>query len=517
MADEKPKLDNQQTVPMEVNQGLGLYSSLPFDAKGLYELNNPTPHASIDQVTEMRRKDGHGRALFQLVLLPIRYALQNGHWAAPDVNLKKAKKEVDFANQMWSLPKSAGGMSQPANKIIRQMLLSVCDGFAPFEQVIGHADKGPLKGKYILKKLSYCDPRTVKIVTDEMGGFEGFRQRTHTLDGRTRDVHVKKDYSLIFTNQDEENPYYGVSMFESAYPHYEIRKKLYYIAHLAAQFAAVPGRIGSIPQNATTRQINEFKGALANFAFNTSMVHYNNFEVKPFNGNSAFDFIKLIDHHKNMMSKSILAGFFDSENRTVLIENATMDASADMFLLTLETIAEDIAHVLSDYLMPKFIDWNFGTSIYPKFVPAKLTDASKQAVIDLFRNFAMSGTLNCTPEMVREMEKRISADFNLDIDYDEIQKREQEAAEQQAQQELESQQLAAEDNPQPQDGPPARQVPEEPAPDQTAQMSRQGSGTPSRTDSVNAASRQDEIDHLFTLAADILAGDRIDVPIDEGL
>lgn len=437
---ERPKdseLGHQETVPVEAT--LGVYTDSTFN--GLLELINAQEDITIEQLINMRRKDGHARALMQLLLLPMRYALQNGRWEAPDIVDVDSDKEVEFANLMWTLPKSAGGMSQPANKIIRQMLLSITDGFAPFEQVYDTAKKGPLKGKIILKKLSYCDPRTVRIMIDELGSYEGFRQRTHTADGKVRDVRVPKENTLVFTYQDELNPYYGLSIFESAYPHYEIRRKLYYIAHLAATFAAVPGRIGTVPPQATKQQIAEFKAALANFAFNTSMVKKQGFEVAPFNANTSFNFLSLIDHHRTMMTKSILAGFFDSENRTILIENADKDASADMFLLTLETLADDLAAVMTDYMMPKFIDWNFGTGIYPKFVPARLTDSSKRAVLELFQAFAMSPTLNCTPEMVREMEKKITKDFDLDIDYDSITQREKEAAELQAQQEAEQQQL----------------------------------------------------------------------------
>lgn len=494
-------LDQQETVP--IADPIGAYIDSTFKKAGLLELGNPSRNVTLDQLVDMRRRDGHGRALMQLVLLPIRYALQNGEWVAPDVNVKDAAKEIEFANQMWTLPKSAGGMSQPAHKVIRQMLLSITDGFAAFEQVITTAKEGPLKGKYVLKKLSYCDPRTVKIIVDEMGSFEGFRQRTPALDGTYRDVHVKKDYSLVFTHQDEENPYYGVSMFEAAYPHYEIRKKLYYIAHLAAQFAAVPGRIGTVPRGATNRDVQEFKAALANFAFNTSMIHKSTFEVTPFNGNSSFDFLKLIDHHRTMMSKSILAGFFDSENRTVLIENATMDASADLFMLTLETIANDIAHVLSDYLMPKFIDWNFGTKVYPRFVPAKLTDSSKQSILDLFRSFAVSGVLNCTPEMVREMEKKISSDFALDIDYDEIEKRELEAAEQQAAQEAEAAAMEGQDVPDEEEGivdATDRTAPDEAVSEDEMEM------TPKPSSDMLYLNRKLEIDDLVEMAQNMFAG-----------
>lgn len=436
----KPPIDRQQTLTPAAQ--LGAWTDLSGATGNIFELiKEANTSVTLDQLITMRRKDGYARALMQLVLLPLRYSLQNGRWESPEPFQQDSREEVDYANLMWSLPKTSGGMSQPITKVIRQALLSVTDGFAPFEVVYDTAKKGPLKGKYIIKKLSYCDPRTVTIVVDKDGGYNGFKQETYSLDGRTKKVHVKPDHSLVFTYQDELNPYYGVSMLESAYPHYEIRRKLYYIAHLAAQFAAVPGRMGIVPRNATPQQIHEFKAGLSNFAFNTSMVFREGFQVEAFNSNSAFNFLQLIDHHKNMMAKSILATFFDSDDRLVMIENATQDASADLFMLTLETIAEDFASVVSDYLMPKFIDWNFGTKVYPRFVPAKLTDSNKQAIIEMFRNFAVSGVLNCTPELVREMEKKVSKSFGIVVDYEEIEKREKEAAEQQAMQDAETAQL----------------------------------------------------------------------------
>lgn len=412
---------------MEMGSSLLPYSSWSAYANS-YEVRN-APIVSLDNLVQMRRRDGQARAIMQLVTLPLRYALQNGHWEAPLDD--EADDEVAFAEAVWSQPAATGGMTTPKNKLIAQMLLSVTDGFAGFEIVYRPPTKlkNPiLSDKITLQKLAYRDPRTVFVLTDDKGGYNGFRQRANTPKG-VIDVQIPIKQSILFTAQGELNPYYGVSFFESAYPHFDAKRKLYYIAHLAAQFAAVPGRIGTVPEQATAAEIAEFKRALADFAFNTAMVKRASYVVEDFKGSANFDFIKLIDHHNTMMAKSVLAQFFSDDKRTVLIENTKQDASADLFLLCMETVASDLAETLSAYLMPQLIDWNFGSGKYPRFVPGKLSDSTRDLIIDMFKTFAVASVMNATPELIREMEKRVARSLDINIDYDEIANMEQQQAE----------------------------------------------------------------------------------------
>jgi hypothetical protein len=403
--------------------------------------NNPV--VTIDQLVEMRRRDGQAKALVQLVTLPLRLALQAGEWIEPEDG--GATKEAEFANQMWTLPPTGGGMTTPQAKLVRQMLLAITDGFAAFEIVRHIPKEGPLKGKITIRKLAYRDPRTIRFKVDKNGGYAGFRQVTHDGEGNIIDVTLKPSKTLTITQHDELNPYYGVSLFESAYPHFDAKRKLYYIAHLAAQFAAVPGRIGEIPHSARVGEVNAFRVALQNFAFNASMLVPPGYTVTPFNGNTNFDFLKLIDHHNQQMSKSILASFFDQEQRAVLIENTTgTDAAADLFLSNIETIANDIAEAMTHYLMPQFINLNFSSKKYPIFKPGKLSDHAKAAISEMFKTVVVSGILNSTPEFVRELEKKVSEDLGLDIDYEAIEEQEKVAAQEKADMEAEQAELQAE-------------------------------------------------------------------------
>lgn len=414
-----------------LNVEMGVERVLPFSYWGAEGEISRNEKVAIDDLVEMRRRDGQARAISRLFLLSLSSAFADGEWIAPDGD-EGAEEEVQFANDMWNLPPQAGGMTTSKTVVLKKLLQGITDGFAAFEEVRQVPEEGVLKGKITLRKLAYRDPRTLRFRVDSKGGFDGLRQIA-TFNGRTVDVRIPKEKVFFWTCNAEENPFYGVSMFESAYEHYVIKKKLYYIAHLAAQFAAVPGRIGEVPANADPRHVIAFKKSLANFAFNTSMITPPGFKVTPFNGNTNFNFIQLIDHHNAMMSKSVLASFLDSEQRAALVEIGRVDPNTDFFILALESLMDDIAEQLSAHLMPKYIDWNFGTKKYPVFKFGQLSDASKSVVKDLFSTVVTSSVLNSTPEFVREMEKKLAMEMDLEIDYEKIEADEKKVAEEAAQ------------------------------------------------------------------------------------
>lgn len=397
-----------------------------------------TDPLSIDKLTEMLKKDGQARSLYRLMALPILATLKNSKWVSPE-DQDGGQDEADFANLMFSLPPSQGGMSTPLSKIMRQTLRGLALGFSPFEEVRYVPEDGPLKGKIVLQKLAYREPRTIRFRVDQDGGYNGLRQLTQVM-GRPVDVNIPPEKTWYWAAQEEENPFYGISYFEAAWHHYDIKKKLYYIAHLAAQFAAVPGRVGETPANPDPRQLKAFKDALQSFAFNTAMVAPVGYKVEPFNGNSNFDFLKLIDHHNMMMAQSVLAKFMQQDDRASLIniQNANSDPSADMFCMMLEAIMHSIAESWTYYLMPKYIDWNFGSGLYPEFKFGELTDSTRQAVQEIFTTAMAAPSQeqggNMTPEFYRQLEQKIAKELDLDVDYDEVEQREEQQAQEQEQQ-----------------------------------------------------------------------------------
>lgn len=425
----------------EEHEVLGITSDYPFTTwndfawgrqdkakENVFLLGKNSHAVPLEKLREMRRRDTQTRSLLRLFSMPIESCLKEGKWVkAPWV--EDGDDEVDFANMMFRTPAQAGGMQIPIELILKQTLLAIIEGFAAFEEVYHQPKVGPMKGKWTLESLEYRDSRTVNVLVDKWGRYAGFRQQARRPDGTLLDVNIPKEKSLLYTVGAEENPYVGVSMFESAWFHYDTKTKLYYLSSKAAQFAAVPGRIGTYPAQGTTpAKRAAFAAAIRDFASNASMMIPDGYKVEPFATSTGFEFIKLIEHHSHMQAKSVLLQFMDNDNRMAIIDNGGQDASADMFVQGLMSIMNGIAQMWTSQLMPKFIDWNFGSGKYPIWQFGELTDSARGAIEQAFTTMVTSSTLNSTPEFFRGIEKNMASRLGLDIDYKEIEKREAEAA-----------------------------------------------------------------------------------------
>lgn len=423
--------------PPELEEELGVPSVLPTSNwmewisgsgsdGGTVALNFST--IPVDKLVDMRRTDGQARALLRVLTLPIRAAWREAEFVAPDYleDGQKADDEVEFANRMFALPPSHGGMEVSFGHVLRQILLAILEGFSAFEEVRYVPDKGPLKGKVVLKKLAHRSSDTIRFRVDDNGNFDGMYQIARRPNGDPVHVYLPKEKCWYYAVQEEENAFYGVSYFESAYWHHTVKKRLYYISQVAAQFGAVPGRVGQLPPSVKPSELRAFKKALADFSFNTAMTVPHGYAVNPFNGSTGFDFVKLLDHHNLAMAKSVLATFMEKESRQVLIDNANRDEASDLLVMAIESLMDEIAERITHHLMPKYIDWNFTNGAYPVFKFPPLSDSGRDVIKDLLTTIATAQSSMLTPEMIREMEKKMVLRLGLDVDYDEVDKREAE-------------------------------------------------------------------------------------------
>src|SRR6478735_6671656 len=228
----------------------------------LYEIANwEEVGPTVRQLIAMRRLDGQARALFSIMVLPIRAALQS----ATFVPAEGGDEEAEFIDKVFNTAPSQGGMTVTFHRFMDYLLGALFEGFSAFEKVYWIPKFGPLKGKITLKKLAHRPSDTVTFVADKNGSFAGFRQRT-VFAGKTVDAYIPPQYAFYFAAQETERRFYGVSFFQSAFPHYDAKVRLYYTAHLAAQRAAVGTRVGTVPPNASLGAKREFQQALSNLA-----------------------------------------------------------------------------------------------------------------------------------------------------------------------------------------------------------------------------------------------------------
>lgn len=381
---------------------------------------------TITQLEVMRSRDGQAQRLHSVLTLPIRSALKGAKILPTD----KGEKEAQFIRDVLYTSPLNGGMVVPFNMVMAQVLEALFVGFAAFEKVFWVPTKGPLKGKKTLKKLAHRPSSTVTFITDDHGGFAGFRQRVWA-GPEQRDVYIEPKYAFYYAAREELRKFYGVSFFNSAFYHYDKKDKLYYTAHLAAQRSAVGTRIGTVPPGASASDKRLFSQALANMALAQYLAVPEGFEVDVLREGGNFDFLTLIDHHDSQMAKSVLASFLDGGSSGTASGSAPLVSFAepgdDMFLLMLRAIMEDIATAINFHVIPQLIDLNFSSGKYPVFTWGELTDQQQAAVGDMFKQLAAAGqSLTVTPEFMRALETTMSEVMGLDIDYDKIDAREQE-------------------------------------------------------------------------------------------
>jgi hypothetical protein len=404
---------------LDVEMGVqlhGLPFVEPFD-KDFVLVRNSEP--TVKQLVEMRRNDGQARGLFRLLTMPVRAAAKRATWVPADGGDKEAK----FAEELLTTPMAMGGMVTSFQRVVSQMLLAVMDGFAPFELVYTVPKKGPLEGKLALSKIAYRPSETIQFVVDDVGDFQGFRQRTTSPGGRYIDARIERDYSLYYACGDEENPYYGVSYFNAAFYHYDKKIKLYYIAHLAAQHRAVGSRLGKYPISATPMEILGFRKALADFGLAQAIsVPDKGYSVEDLGKSLGdFPFMDFVNHHNSQMSKSVLAPFLDDAQggQKSLVDFGGQSDS--MYHSLVNVLISEIETLINQTLIPRFIEWNFGTDKYPEIKFGSFTDDQKRAINDTFDKLATSGTsANVTRPFLLELEKRISEEMGLEIDYTKI-------------------------------------------------------------------------------------------------
>jgi hypothetical protein len=430
------------TKPPETEVESGVDANLPFSMPFYVDKDSTgksTPNdlmevgpafedgPSIQQLVSMRKMDGQARALYRLLTLPIRSSLR-------DASIKPEEggdAEAQFINDVFFTPAEAGGMTVTFQRFMAQLLQGMFDGFSSFEKVFWVPKYGPLKGKITLRKLAYRPANTVTFITDDKGGFRGIRQQTY-IGGKAIDTYIPREYSFYWAAQEEERKFYGTSYFQTAYYHYDKKIKLYYVAHLAAQRAAVGTRVGTYPQGATVDKRRTFSSQLANLSVAQWLTMPEGYKVDLLKEGGTFDFLNLINHHNSQMSKSILAQFFDQAQGSGSNDSAVVNFAApgnEMFILMLRAVMDEIANQINHYIIPQLIAFNFKSTKFPKFTWGKLTDEQRAAITALFSKVVTAGQSSLLPpEFLRELEKQQAKDMGLEVDWDEVEQREEEEA-----------------------------------------------------------------------------------------
>lgn len=371
-----------------------------------------TPRIPNDKIDSMYASDGEVAGLYRIITTPLRGA---------DIRIhpkhKRAGRESNFIEEVFTNSPNDGGMRTSLNMVMATILREIMDGYSPHE-IVWKIEDGFVR----IDKLAYRPVNSIlKILTNNHSEIEKYVQRVQGMG--SEEVEIPADKVLHFVFQPEFNPIFGRSMFTQAYYHFEKKHKLYYISHIAAQIRALRLRILRAPDSASEQKIKDVMDMVAKLGFNSTVLLPEGFELDlPDISGTAPDILPLIQHHDAQMAKSILAQVLDVgvEGRTGSFNLS--ETHLDIFITNLELISSSIASVINTTLIPKLIDWNFGTKNYPtiQFVP--FNRDAKKALSALFLKLATAKQVNVTPQFRLEVEKRVAKDLGLDISYQEVEK-----------------------------------------------------------------------------------------------
>ncbi len=371
-----------------------------------------SPRIPSEKMDSMFASDGEVAGLYRIITTPLRGAAIRIH-----PKNKRGNREANFIEEIFKNSPNDGGMRTPLNLVMATILRQIMDGYSAHE-IVWKIEDGFIR----IDKLAHRPVNSItKIITNNQGEIEQYVQR---ISGRvgSEEAIIPADKVLHFVFQPEFNPIFGRSMFTQAYYHFEKKHKLYYISHIAAQIRALRLRILRATETDETK-LNLVLDMVAKLGFNSTILLPDGYELDfpDISGNSP-DVLPLIQHHDAQMAKSILAQVLDVgvEGRTGSFNLS--ETHLDIFITNLELISSAIASTINTTLIPKLIDWNFGTRNYPtiEFVP--FDRDAKKSLASLFLKLAIAKSVNVTPQFRLEVEKRVAEGLGLDIEYDEIEK-----------------------------------------------------------------------------------------------
>ncbi|MHA1329608.1 MAG: phage portal protein family protein [Candidatus Hodarchaeales archaeon] len=340
-----------------------------------YEAEENPDDLGPETYIEMQKNDGEVQAIVRLFTLPI---ISTPVHIIPD---KNDKGERDFIETVFTAPPRLGGMTTPLPFIIADMTRAIFEGFRLYEKVARIIEEGKYKGFVGWKKLAPRDSRTIKLKADEHGGFAGARQEA-SFGGKLFEVDIPPEKCMLFTFQKEKHWLYGESILKTAFYHYDKKHKLYYIAHKKAEIESTGLKILRINNTMTPDQKRKAEEGVDQIGVNSRITLPPGVDLEIERGGGGYDPLPLIEHHNLMMARSALCQAIDQVKYAYPYGKGT--TSSQFLIMAIESIMRQMEATLNTYAVAPLIDFNFGTSAYPKIKFEKISDVSKQFLMDVF-------------------------------------------------------------------------------------------------------------------------------------
>jgi hypothetical protein len=366
----------------------------------------------IDLYDEMRRSDAQVKMLLSVVKNPILSA----SWGVQPVDDSDEEKEIAaFAEHVLfhDIGYKDGSKEKTFRQFMREALTMIEFGHSVFEVVHKVVMNNPKFGNYIgLSDLSWRSPKTIyEWHLARNGSLDCIRQVTQG--DIAVDVKIPAKNLLVLTNELEGSNYQGISALRSIYGNH-FRKTLFrkfQAVGIERASSGVP--MGEIDDAIRTggnfeTQWAAFKKMLQRFAANQQnyIALEKGFKVSELKLSHDPEKVqKAIDGENIEMTKSFLANFMELGLTGGGSYSLGSDLS-DIFLSSIQTVADEVAECLDRKVMRKIIRAKYGDrDFYPKTYAAGINDKAGKELAEVVKMLVEAGAIRTGERLERHLSK----------------------------------------------------------------------------------------------------------------
>lgn len=398
---EKPDLDSE----------LGTSGGSLADQMTLLK---PKQKITVKDFRYMKDNDGTVRSLYQILRMPI---MSNSWRIDPDTvegsGQKLAEEQAELIRQNFTLPPHKGGMSTPFRLVLARTLKAVLEGHSIAEKVWTLNEQG----KIVYRKIAFRDVTEVTVLKDEKGGFAGFQQTFYDkTQKKTITVTIPVEKCFLYTYNKDEDEIYGQSAFQSAYYHWDRKRRLYYLYEQSVEKGAMPPKMLEVQEgnedSDSTKAAN--LRSMDRFGIDSAVLVPTGYKLTPYEaGKGRIDPMPGIDHHDAQMARSVLAQFILLGNSDNTGSFALSKSHADLFMMALRGMMAEVEEHFNSYLIPQLIDYNYETQYYPEFRFNDMSDDTADFIESIFLEIVKKQDM--TPGFVEGLVKQVAERLDIDL------------------------------------------------------------------------------------------------------
>lgn len=367
-----------------------------------------TSKVKANDFKKMLDNDGTVQALYNTIVMPI---LGSNWTIEADEDGDEAVKQSEKVEDWLKTPPHKGGMSTPIDLVIAQALRAVVEGYAGFEKV--YTVNG--EGNVVFRKIAWRDPTTISMLTDERGGFNGFKQRAF-IGSKYSEVVIPVETAFLYTYGKEFHNLKGRSAFTAAYSSYDKKRRLYYFAEQQAQSDALGTKVVKVKDGKKVNQgtLDATVEAVDELGFKATVGLPESFDLSYLNDGGRLNLQPLIDHHNAEMARSVLAMFILLGTGSKTGSYSLSQDQSDFFIKALMAIRRTLESHITSYLIPDLYRFNFAKPMYGSFKFEDLTDSTIEMLRQVFIKLTEKDKL--PQDVIDGVVKRVADKLDIDIE-----------------------------------------------------------------------------------------------------